>query len=273
MGAGSAAYGALFGRTDYEIEEVPIKLERLPAALDGFVITQLSDIHVGMYTGAPELSSAVELTRATRPDLIVLTGDLIDNDDRHAPTLGAWVRRLGGIAPVVAVAGNHDYYSGIAKTLDAVRRAGATVLLNEGVALRDGRLGSREPIRVGEVHPHLSLLGVDDVWAGRYGGPGPDLPRAAATSNPDAARLLLCHNPSSFDSFAPDIDLQLSGHTHGGQVNLGIRPADYVLPHGYVAGHYRFGRAQLYVNRGFGTVGPPARLGAAPEVTKVVLTT
>ncbi len=88
----------------------------------------------------------------------------------------------------------------------------------------------------------------------------------------DLPRILLCHNPSFFAESAGRVALQLSGHTHGGQVNLGIRPADYLLPGGWVAGRYDERGSALYVNRGFGTVGPPARIGARPEVTRIVLT-
>jgi predicted MPP superfamily phosphohydrolase len=85
-------------------------------------------------------------------------------------------------------------------------------------------------------------------------------------------RVLLCHNPSFFAEAAGRVALQLSGHTHGGQVNLGVRPADYILPGGWVAGRYDRQGSALYVNRGFGTVGPPARIGAPPEVTRIILT-
>jgi uncharacterized protein len=85
-------------------------------------------------------------------------------------------------------------------------------------------------------------------------------------------RILLCHNPSFFAESAGRVALQLSGHTHGGQVNLGVRPADYILPGGWVAGRYDLQGSALYVNRGFGTVGPPARIGAPPEVTRIILT-
>jgi hypothetical protein len=125
------------------------------------------------------------------------------------------------------------------------------------------------------------LLGVDDVWGRRF-SLGPDL-NAALASLPTLAgsaaaarslpRVLLCHNPSFFEESAPRVGLQLSGHTHGGQINLVVRPADWLLKNGWVAGLYHERGSQLYVNRGFGTAGPPARIGAPPEVTRIVLTT
>jgi predicted MPP superfamily phosphohydrolase len=119
------------------------------------------------------------------------------------------------------------------------------------------------------------LLGVDDVMGPRFGGKGPDLERALQTLRPaerELPRVLLCHNPVYFEEAAGRVGLQLSGHTHGGQINLGVSPAPWVLGHTWIAGRYDHAGSQLYVNRGFGTVGPPVRLGAPPEITRLVLT-
>jgi predicted MPP superfamily phosphohydrolase len=269
VGSGSAAYGALIGRNDYTIEDVPIRLPGLARAYDGFTIVQLSDLHIGEFVGEEELAAAEALVRDARPDLIVLTGDLLDNHARFAPKLGAFARRLSPIARegVVAISGNHDYFAGIDPVVEALEAGGARVLRNRGHV-------------IGAPGTGFALLGVDDVWA-RRGGGGPDLDAALASlpklggkiaPSRDLPRVLLCHNPSFFEEASDRVDLQLSGHTHGGQVNLVIRPADFVLPNGWVAGRYERGASQLYVNRGFGTVGPPARLGASPEITRIVLT-
>jgi len=260
LGTSSAMYGALFGRHDYVIEEVPVKLAGLPRALDGFTIVQLSDIHIGLFVSEREMRSAVELVARAKPDRIVLTGDLIDHDIGYAPMLGHLVRQLSAIAPVAAVPGNHDYYAGLRQTLATIREAGADVLVNRGIVL-------------GDDSAKFALLGVDDLWGRRHSlRRGPNIERAIATVPGDLPRVLLCHNPAYFAEAAKHVDLQLSGHTHGGQVNLGIQPAKLVLPYGYVEGHYRRDGGQLWVNRGFGTAGPPARVGAAPEVTRIVLT-
>jgi predicted MPP superfamily phosphohydrolase len=258
VGGGSATYGGLFGRHDYALEEVPIRLERLPRELDGFTIVQLSDIHLGAFVGDHEVARALELVRRARPQAIVLTGDLVDHDPAYAEDLGRLTRRLGELAPVLAVPGNHDHYAGVARVLDAVRGGGGTVLDNRSARMGEGR---------------IHVAGVDDLWARRFRlGRGPDLDAALAEVNGDGPRILLAHQPVFFEESAARVDLQLSGHTHGGQFNLGVRPADFVLPNGWIAGRYVRGSAQLYVNRGFGTAGPPARLGAAPEVTRLVLT-
>lgn len=269
IGGSSSLYGALKGRHDYAIEEVPIKIPGLGRGFDGFSIVQLSDVHIGAFTGEPELRIAEDLVRKAKPDLVVLTGDLLDNDGRLAQQLGRFVRRLSPLARhgVVAIAGNHDYFAGVDDVGAAIRAAGARMLVNDALV-------------IGEASAGFALLGVDDVWARREGG-GPDLSRAAlalprlggrVAPAQDLPRVMLCHNPSYFAEAAGHVALQLSGHTHGGQVNVGVRPADYLLPGGWVAGRYDQNGSVLYVNRGFGTVGPPARIGAPPEVTRVVLT-
>ncbi|HJL15135.1 MAG TPA: metallophosphoesterase, partial [Sandaracinaceae bacterium LLY-WYZ-13_1] len=261
VGFGSAFYGSLFGRHDYEIVEVPVPIPGLSPRLDGYRIAQLSDIHFGVYVGDPELRSAVELVRSARPDLVVLTGDLVDHEAVFAPRLGRLVRALDGLPlrdGVAVIPGNHDYYSGVDEVLGAARGGGGRVLRNAGRV-------------IGDDGGAFALLGLDDLWARRNGyRGGPDLERALAMVPPDLPRVLLCHNPAFFPEARDRVALQLSGHTHGGQVNLGLRPAELILP--YVEGLYEEGDARLYVNRGFGTAGPPARVGAPPEVTVVVLT-
>jgi uncharacterized protein len=268
IGSSSSLYGTLVGRHDYAIEEVTLRLPGLSKAYEGFTVVQLSDIHVGSFVGDAELEAGLELVRQARPDLIVLTGDLIDHDARVAYRLGSFVRRLGPLARegVVAITGNHDFYAGVKPTVAALEAAGARVLRNEGKVI-GGAQG-------------FSLLGVDDIWARRFDPTaGPDLERAVA-SLPlvegrqlarDLPRLLLCHNPSYFEHAAGKVAAQLSGHTHGGQVNLVVRPADAFLKNGWVAGHYERSGSSLYINRGFGTAGPPARIGSPPEITRAVL--
>jgi hypothetical protein len=262
-GGGVSLYGALIGRHAYVTEEVPVKLPGLSPGLDGYTIVQLSDLHFGTFVDDRELRDAEELVRHAKPDLVVLTGDLVDHDPSYAPFLGRLVERLVPLSRdgVAAIPGNHDYYAGIDTVLATLRRAGAHVLRNDGRAVGTGR-------------HRFALLGVDDVWSPRYGlGDGPDLDRALRMAPNDVPRVLLCHNPEFFPKAAGRVDLQLSGHTHGGQVNVLTRkPAELVLPYGYVAGRYDRDGSQLYVNRGFGVAGPPTRIGSAPEVTRIVLT-
>ena len=261
LGMGSAAYGTLFGRHDYTVETVPIKLEKLPRQLDGLTIVQLSDIHVGTFVGERELAAARALVRDAKPDLVVLTGDLIDHDVHYAPVLARFARALADHARfgVFAIPGNHDHYAGADTVLRHLRGAGTEVLLNRHV-------------RVGGADAAIVLAGLDDVAGPNHGGAGPQLARTFEGAPPELARVLLSHNPAYFPTSHPHADLTLSGHTHGGQISLFINTAALVLRHGLVRGHYSVDGSQLYVNRGFGTAGPPARIGSPPEVTKLVLT-
>ncbi len=262
LGTSSSFYGALFGRQDYMLEEVPIRIAGMSRRLDGYTLVQLSDIHFGVYVGEAEIRAAEELVRKARPDRIVLTGDLVDNDPRHAEMLGRLVRRLGPLARdgVVAIAGNHDWYAGVDVTMGAAQAGGARILRNDGLVIGSEKEG-------------IALLGVEDVWARRIDPTqGPNLEKALSRVPADLPRILLCHNPVFFPEAAGKVALQLSGHTHGGQVNLGpLKPADLVLPYGYVRGRYERDGSQLYINRGFGTAGPPVRIGSPPEVTRIVL--
>jgi predicted MPP superfamily phosphohydrolase len=256
---GAFGWGTFRSRFDWSIEEVPIKLARLPRALDGFTIVQLSDVHVGTFIGERELARGLGLIAGVRPDLIVVTGDIVDSDPRFVPMAARALGSLSAREGVVCIPGNHDYYTGARAVLDGMRRAGLDVLLNRGkiVAPSDGG--------------GFALLGVDDMWSkDSLHGHGPDLEKALVSVPSDLATILLAHQPR-YAAIASQtrVDLQLSGHTHGGQINPGFRLIDLFTR--YVAGRYDVGAMQLYVNRGFGTVGPPTRIGAPPEITKIVL--
>lgn len=261
IGASSSSYGILFGRHDYTIETIPVRIPGLSAALDGYTIVQLSDIHFGHFVGEPELRAAVDRVRRARPDLVVLTGDLVDHEAAYAPFIGRLIRALQPLARdgVSVIPGNHDYYAGVGEVLRTASSAGGRVLLNQGAVIGGGR-------------DAFALLGVDDMWARRtLPGRGPNLDHAIATVPADLPRILLSHNPAFFPEAAGKVALQLSGHTHGGQISLGESLSSHVMPFGYVAGMYQRDGSQLYVNRGFGTVGPPARIGSAPEISRFIL--
>ena len=250
-------WGMVRGRHAFQIEEVVVRIPGLPRALDGYTIAQVSDIHVGLFVRERELREGLDLVRSIRPDMVVATGDLIDYDPRYAPMMARALSDLEARDCVFAILGNHDYYTGS----DAVRAALAAgkidLLVNAGRRIRPNDGGG------------FALLGADDMWADHYGGEGPDLARAIAMVPRDVPRILLSHQPKSFDHFAGQVALQLSGHTHGGQINPIIRPADFLMH--YVSGRYERDGSTLWVNRGFGVAGPPARIGAPPEVTKIVL--
>ena len=250
-------WGFVRGRHAFETIEIAVPIVGLPRTLDGYVIAQISDIHAGSFVGETELAEGFALVRGARADLIVVTGDLVDLDPGFAPLVARRLADLQARDGVVVALGNHDYYAGRDQVLAALRRAGVDALVDRGRVIRPGDAGG------------FALLGVDDLASPRWGGSGPNLDRALSTIPPHVPRVLLSHQPQSIDEWAGRINLQLSGHTHGGQINPGFRPADLIFP--YVAGTYRVSGTTLYVNRGFGTVGLPARVMAPPEVTRIVL--
>jgi len=248
-----------------QIEEVPVKLARLPPALSGYVIAQVSDLHVGPTIREREVRRMVDQVNALRPDAIAITGDLVDGSVRDLGPIVAELGRLQARQGVYFVTGNHEYYSGAAEWCAFLRELGVRVLDSERVGLGDGRAGGAT----------FDLAGIPDRSAGALPG-GPDLPRALAGRDPERGLVLLSHQPRDFGPvFRQGVELQLAGHTHGGQIfpwSLAVRAA---FP--YVKGlhhHEEAGAAgQVYVSRGTGYWGPPMRLLAPPEITRIVLTT
>ncbi|MGH7271061.1 MAG: metallophosphoesterase [Polyangiaceae bacterium] len=249
-------WGIVRGRHAFELREVPVPIRGLPRALDGYVVVQVSDLHTGDLVRERELDEGLSLVRAARPDLVVVTGDLVDIDPEFARLAAHKLVSIPARDGVTAILGNHDHYAGAASVTRAMRAAGVDVLVNQGKVMRPRDGGG------------FALLGVDDLWGRRHGG-GPRLDRAIAQVREDLPRVLLSHQPQTVDDWAGQVALQLSGHTHGGQINPGFVPLGLLLK--YVAGAYAVGGTTLYVNRGFGTAGPPARVGAPPEVTRLVL--
>jgi predicted MPP superfamily phosphohydrolase len=268
--AGGAGVLALRSATGpAQVEEVPVRLARLPPALSGFSIAQVSDLHVGPTIREREVRRMVEQVNALRPDAVAITGDLVDGTIRELGPIVAELGRLQARHGVYFITGNHEYYSGAEAWASFLSRLGVRVLRNERVALGDGTPGGAT----------FDLAGLNDHAAAPPGAPGAmDLQRALAGRDPQRALVLLAHQPRAGDvaaAVAAGVELQLSGHTHGGQLfpwSLAVRAA---FP--YVKGLHRVGagdaQGQVYVNRGTGYWGPPMRLGSPPEITRVVLTT
>ncbi len=253
-GASALAFRSATGPA--EVNEVPVRLERLPAALSGLTIAQISDLHVGPTIGERHVRRIVEQVNALRPDVVAVTGDLVDGTVRELGSAVAHLGRLEARHGVFFVTGNHEYYSGVGPWITELGRLGIRVLRNERVML-------------GDPDASLDLAGVDDWSARGFGdGHGLDLGRAVAGRDPDRALVLLAHQPRGIgEAVRAGVDLQLSGHTHGGQIvpfNLLVRAA-----YPYVKGLHRHeeeGRAgQIFVSRGTGYWGPPMRLGSPPR--------
>ncbi|HVJ91689.1 MAG TPA: metallophosphoesterase [Labilithrix sp.] len=253
-------WGIVRGRHAFALDEVVVRVNGWPRALDGYVIAQVSDIHVGMFVRERELAEGFDLVRKIRPDLVVATGDLVDADAEQIPLLLRELMRVDARDGACAVLGNHDHYAGARRVAARIRVSEVRLLDNEGVHLRPNDGGG------------FALLGVDDLVGRRQREPGysgPDLRRALAGLSPDLPRILLAHQPNYFLESQGRVALQLSGHTHGGQINPGFRPAATFME--FIAGRYERADSTLYVNRGFGVTGPPARIAAPPEVTKIVI--
>ncbi len=250
-------WGIVRGRHAFQIDELVVRIPGLPKALDGYVIAQVSDLHAGVQVTDRDLREGLDRVAETKADLIVVTGDLVDFDNHYAPMLARALGALRARDGVFAILGNHDYYAGPGELRAILGKTDVNVLVNRGRVIRPGDGGG------------FALVGVDDIWARSAGGEGPDLDGALAQVPADIPRILLAHQPQFVRHSAGRVALQLSGHTHGGQINPGFTPARLFLP--FIAGRYDIEGTVLYVNRGFGVVGPPARIGAPPEVTKVVL--
>ncbi|MEM7137748.1 MAG: metallophosphoesterase [Myxococcota bacterium] len=241
-----------------EVKRVSVSLKNLPASLDGFRLVQLSDVHVGPTIGRGFVEDVVSKVNQLDADAIAITGDLIDGT---VSEIGDAVRPLGEMKSAHGtffVTGNHEYYSGADQWLAFLDGIGVRTLRNECVAL-------------GEGDDYLQLAGVDDWTAHRFGnGHGSDMARALSTRKADKPVVLLAHQPVHFDQAREhEVDLQVSGHTHGGQIfPFGIL-TKLVQP--FVSGLHRRGASQIYVSSGTGYWGPPMRIAAPAEITLIEL--
>jgi predicted MPP superfamily phosphohydrolase len=234
-----------------------LRLARWPAALDGFRIVQITDIHVGPLLGRRFARELVDRVNALEADLVAVTGDLVDGSvarlrDEVAPFAGLRARH-----GVFFVTGNHDWYSGVEPWLDVVRGLGLRPLRNERVEIRSGS-------------GVFDLAGVDDLRGDWLHGSPCDVERALTGRDGTRPVVLLAHDPTTFaEASRRGVDLQLSGHTHGGQ----IWPFRYLvrLAVPWVEGFHRRGDSLLYVSRGTGFWGPPLRLLAPAEITELTL--
>jgi uncharacterized protein len=246
------------------IERINIELARLPQAFHGFRIAQISDIHFGPYMGRAGVQRAVDAAIRFQPNLVVLTGDFVSHPyhrpngpegTRYAEPCADVLATMKGV-PKIAVLGNHDHWTDPNFIEGALRDRGITVLRNSAVSLERGK-------------SRLWISGVDDVYVGAA-----DLSQTLKPVPSDEATVLLAHEPDFADYAARfPVDLQLSGHSHGGQVRLpGI--GALILPslaRKYPIGLNRVGNLQVYTNRGLGVVNPPVRFHCPPEVTFVTL--
>ncbi|MFF8838577.1 metallophosphoesterase [Streptomyces sp. NPDC015130] len=245
---GYGTYGVLRGP---RVKRVTVPLAKVPRAAHGYRIAVVSDIHLGPILGRAHSRRIVDTINATQPDLIAIVGDLVDGTVENLGSAAEPLADLRARHGAFFVTGNHEYFSGADAWVDHVRELGLRPLRNERVEIAAG----------------FDLAGVDDV-AGESEGQGPDFVRALGDRDRARAAVLLAHQPVVVhDAVRHGVDLQLSGHTHGGQLWPGEYLADLANP--TVAGLERYGDTQLYVSRGAGAWGPPVRVGAPSDITVV----
>lgn len=236
------------------VEEVTIYLKRLPKQLDGFRLVQLSDIHHSPFTSLEHITRTVEAANRLAPDMFVLTGDYVSHDTEYIAPMADAMGKLVSEYGTYACLGNHDHWTDPELVTDLMRGEGINVLINEGLRLR-ARGAS------------FWLAGVDDLMAGKT-----DVRSALSGSRGSEMKLLLAHNPAIVRRASRyNVDLMLSGHTHGGQVK--IRDEEKrILPRRKLSSglHYRK-NTQIYITRGIGTVVVPFRYQCPPEISLIEL--
>ncbi|WGP14616.1 metallophosphoesterase [Streptomyces sp. SH5] len=246
---GYGTYGVLRGPS---VKRITVPLARLPRAAHGFRIAVVSDIHIGPILGRAHTRRIVDTINATSPDLVAVVGDLVDGSVADLGSAAEPLAALRARHGSYFVTGNHEYFSGAQQWVDHVRELGLVPLENARVEIGG-----------------FDLAGVNDI-AGETEGQGPDFGRALGDRDRGRAAVLMAHQPVVIhDAVEHGVDLQLSGHTHGGQLWPGNLLAELANP--TVAGLERYGDTQLFVSRGAGAWGPPVRVGAPSDITVVEL--
>ena len=242
---------------DPVVETISIPIRGLHPALEGFSIVQLTDIHLRPFTRPNFVQRSIVMANQLQPDLIVLTGDYIWRSHAAVYEVASLLGRLNARYGVYSVMGNHDYWLDIRALRSAFDASRLPVLINEGLAIGVGKAV-------------LYLAGMDDGWSGL-----PDLKHALDHAPTGAPIILLLHEPDLADGTCQDgrVSLQLSGHTHGGQVLVpGKSPIFH--PHlgkKYPQGLYKIKDLWLYTNHGLGVISVPLRINCPPEITQLTL--
>ncbi|MEO7937124.1 MAG: metallophosphoesterase [Burkholderiaceae bacterium] len=266
----ATAWGLHNARKVAQVTRVDVPIAGLPDALHGFSVVQISDIHVGPTIGEAYLQRIVERVNALNGDMVAITGDLVDGSVHDLRMQVAPLSQLVSRHGSFFVTGNHEYYSGAHAWIDELRGLGVQVLLNEHRVLHHASpRGQMDDIRMHGGEPEMVVVaGVADFSAHHFDASHRSDPVAAMRGAPAAARLrlLLAHQPrSALAAVDAGYDLQLSGHTHGGQFWPWMYFVRFQQP--FTAGLRKLGSLWVYTNRGTGYWGPPKRLGVTAEIT------
>ena len=273
---GAMAYGIISGAHDYRVKHVTVKLPNLPRSFDGIKIGQVSDIHSGSFFNKTAVKGGVEMMMNEKPDVIFFTGDLVNNETSEVKDYMDVFNKFKAPLGVFSVTGNHDYgdyhsweseeakRKNFQDLVAAHKHLGFDILMNEHRFLQQG--GER-----------IAIIGNENWGGGRFTKYG-KLDQAYKGTEEAPIKLLLSHDPSHWDAqvrpLYPDIDIAFAGHTHGFQFGIEIgnfkwSPSQYAYKQW--AGLYQEGTQYLYVNRGFGYLGYPGRIGMPPELTIIEL--
>ncbi|EST39281.1 hypothetical protein N566_02860 [Streptomycetaceae bacterium MP113-05] len=252
LAAGTVAAGTVGVLNGPSTKRVTVTLPKLPRRAHGYRIAVVSDVHLGPILGRGHTRRVVAAVNATQPDLVAIVGDLVDGTVEDLGPAAEPLARLRSRHGSFFVTGNHEYFGDARSWIEHLRDLGVHPLENERREL-----------------PGFDLAGVNDV-AGEAIDQGPDFEAALGDRDPARASVLLAHQPVQIDDAVDHrVGLQLSGHTHGGQLWPGPYLAELANP--TVAGLERYGDTQLYVTRGAGAWGPPVRVGAESDITVVTL--
>jgi len=257
------SYVSVLEPTWWDVTDIHLTLPRLPKSFSGFRLVQLSDIHLGGWTNIEHLKSIFEIVRGLSPNLVAITGDFVLDPGRtlvHSLNLDDYevaLKSLTAYIPVLAVLGNHDYWFDYRVVLKMLESSGVQVLIN-----------SAQKVQIAD--EFIWFGGIDDMSEGV-----PKLERVLKSLSNEACSILLAHEPDFADESAATgyFDLQISGHSHGGQVNLPL-VGPPVLPRfgqKYPSGLYQVGQMYQYTNRGIGMTPPYVRLNCRPEITVFTL--
>ncbi|BAV06541.1 hypothetical protein SAMN05421788_107206 [Filimonas lacunae] len=269
-------YGMWHGKYRYQVHKIILEFDNLPEAFEGFSLTHLSDIHSGSLINAAKVLKGIELTNAQQSDLIVFTGDIVNN---KASEMVPWIStfsRLSAPMGKFSVLGNHDYGDYI-QWPDAAAKAANLAQLKQIHEQIGFRLLLNEHITLQKNGQSITVAGVENWGKGGFAKHG-DLKRAMAGVPEDAFTILLSHDPSHWEievmKYPKLINLTLSGHTHGMQFGIelfGFKWSPIKYMYKQWAGAYHRDKHTLYVNRGFGFLGFPGRVGIHPEITVITL--